>query len=52
MSAKEIEMAYLAKQNDEYKKMYEEMRSKLLLEASEVKVYNRLITPEVDIIRR
>jgi len=52
MSAKEIEMAYLAKQNDEYKKMYEEMRSKLLLEASEVKVYNRLITPEVDRIRR
>merc|ERR1712183_1165376 len=52
MSAKEIEMAYLAKQNDEYKKMYEEMRSKLLLEASEVRVYNRLITPEVDRIRR
>merc|ERR1719466_515895 len=51
MSAKEIEMAYLAKQNAEYKKMYEEMRSKLLLEASEVKVYNRLITPEVDRIR-
>merc|ERR1712168_235344 len=40
MSAKEIEMAYLAKQNAEYKKMYE------------VKVYNRLITPEVDRIRR
>merc|ERR1712126_243700 len=43
MSAKEIEMAYLAKQNAEYKKLYEE---------SEVKVYNRLITPEVDRIRR
>merc|ERR1711872_75302 len=52
MSAKEIEMAYLAKQNAEYKKMYEEMRSKLLYEESEVKVYNRLITPEVDRIRR
>jgi len=52
MSAKEIEMSYLAKQNAEYKKMYEEMRSKLLYEESEVKVYNRLITPEVDRIRR
>merc|ERR1711874_587744 len=29
-----------------------EMRSKLLYEESEVKVYNRLITPEVDRIRR
>jgi len=48
MSAKEIEMAYLAKQNAEYKKMYEEMRSKVLLEESEVKVYNRLITPEMN----
>eukprot|EP00090_Calanus_glacialis_P009850 TRINITY_DN18246_c0_g1_i1.p1 TRINITY_DN18246_c0_g1~~TRINITY_DN18246_c0_g1_i1.p1 ORF type:complete len:515 (-),score=198.53 TRINITY_DN18246_c0_g1_i1:131-1639(-) len=52
MSAKEIEMAYMAKQNAEYKKMYEEMRSKMLYEESEVKVYNRLITPEVDRIRR
>jgi len=52
MSAKEIEMAYLAKQNAEYKKMYEEMRSKMLYEASEVKVYNRLITPEMNRISR
>merc|ERR1719315_928798 len=52
MSAKDIEMSYLTKQNTEYKKMYEEMRSKLLYEESEVKVYNRLITPEVDRIRR
>ena len=44
--------SFLAKQNAEYKKMYEEMRSKLLYEESEVKVYNRLITPEVDRIRR
>merc|ERR1719315_890287 len=51
MSAKEIEMAYLVKQNAEYKKMYEEMRSKLFNEASEVKVYNRLITPEMDRIK-
>merc|ERR1712215_87146 len=48
MTTKEIEMAYLVKQNAEYKKLYEEMRSKLLHEASEVKVYNRLITPEMD----
>merc|ERR1719154_1091638 len=52
MSAKEIEMAYLAKQNAEYKKMYEEMRSKMLHESSEVKVYNRLITPEINRISR
>jgi len=52
MSAKEIEMAYLAKQNAEYKKMYEEMRSKMLHEESEVKVYNRLITPEMNRISR
>jgi len=51
MSAKEIEMAYMVKQNAEYKKMYEEMRNKLLNESSEVKVYNRLITPEVDRIQ-
>jgi len=51
MSAKEIEMEYLVKQNAEYKKMYEEMRSKLLIEASEVEVYNRLITPEADRIK-
>jgi len=51
MSAKEIEMDYLVKQNAEYKKMYEEMRSKLLYEASEVKVYNMLITPEADRIK-
>merc|ERR1712002_886241 len=48
MTTKEIEMAYLVKENAEYKKLYEEMRSKLLLEASEVKVYNRLITPEME----
>ena len=52
MSAKQIEMAYLTRQNEEYKKMYEEMRSKLMYEASEVKVYNRLIAPEVDRISR
>ena len=52
MSAKQIEMAYLARQNEEYKKMYEEIRSKLMYEASEVKVYNRLIAPEVDRISR
>merc|ERR1712002_1366075 len=48
MTTKETEMDYLAKQTAEYKKLYEEMRSKLLLEASEVKVYNRLITPEME----
>eukprot|EP00091_Calanus_sinicus_P022705 TRINITY_DN7330_c0_g1_i11.p1 TRINITY_DN7330_c0_g1~~TRINITY_DN7330_c0_g1_i11.p1 ORF type:complete len:288 (+),score=112.06 TRINITY_DN7330_c0_g1_i11:681-1544(+) len=52
MVAKESEMAYLAKQTAEYKKMCDEMRSKLLSEATEVKVYNRLITPEMNRINR
>merc|ERR1712142_1399980 len=33
---------------EKYKKKIEEMRSKLLSEATEVKVYNRLITPEMN----
>merc|ERR1712106_413770 len=48
MLAKETEMAYLAKQTAEYKKMCDDMRSKLLSEATEVKVFNRLITPEMN----
>merc|ERR1711933_391960 len=48
MLAKETEIDYLAKQTAEYKKMCDEMRSKLLSEATEVKVYNRLITPEMN----
>ena len=52
MTAKEIEMAYLAKQTAEYKNMYEEMRRKMLYEASEVQVYNKLITPEMNRINR
>merc|ERR1719187_2136798 len=48
MLAKETEMNYIAKQTAEYKKMCDEMRSKLLSEATEVKVYNRLITPEMN----
>ena len=52
MSAKEIELTYLTKQNEEYKKMYDELRSRSLHEASEVKVYNRLIAPEMDRINR
>ena len=52
MLAKETEMDYLAKQTAEYKKMCDEMRGKLLSEATEVKVYNRLITPEMNRITR
>merc|ERR1719186_1418478 len=52
MSAKEIEVTYLTKQNEEYKKMYDDLRSRSLHEASEVKVYNRLIAPEMDRINR
>ena len=50
--AKQTEMDYLAKQTAEYKKLCEEMRSKLAFEATEVKVYNRLITPEMNRITR
>ena len=52
MLAKETEMAYLAKQTAEYKKMCDDMRSKLLSEATEVKVFNRLITPEMNRMNR
>jgi len=52
MSAKETEVAYLAKQTAEYKKMCDDMRIKLQSEATEVKVYNRLITPEMNRINR
>ena len=45
MSAKDIETAHLVKLHAEYKQMYEEMRSML---RQEVKVYNRLILPEMD----
>merc|ERR1711970_689938 len=48
MLAKETEMNYMAKQTAEYKKMCDEMRGKLLSEATEVQVYNRLITPEMN----
>merc|ERR1712055_1245028 len=48
MLAKETEMNYKAKQTAEYKKMCDEMRGKLLSEATEVQVYNRLITPEMN----
>merc|ERR1712002_1135269 len=48
MLAKETEMDYLAKQTAEYKKLCEEMRNKLDFEATEVRVYNQLITPEMN----
>ena len=51
MRDKDIDMAYLAKQNAEYMEMYEK-RNKCYQEASEVKVYNRLIIPEVDRISK
>ena len=49
MTAKDIEMAHLIKLHAEYNTKYEEMRSMLLYE---VKVYNRLIIPEMDRISR
>ena len=52
MLAKETEMNYMAKQTAEYKKMCDEMRGKLLSEATEVQVYNRLITPEMNRITK
>merc|ERR1712002_492866 len=48
LMAKETEMDYLAKQTAEYKKLCEEMRNKLDFEATEVRVYNQLITPEMN----
>ena len=50
--SKETRISYLTKQNQEYKKMYDELWSKYSSDEQEVKVYNRLITPEVDRISR
>ena len=50
--SKETRIKYLARQNEEYKKMYDELWSKYSSDEQEVKVYNRLITPEVDRISR
>eukprot|EP00092_Neocalanus_flemingeri_P029464 GFUD01031994.1.p1 GENE.GFUD01031994.1~~GFUD01031994.1.p1 ORF type:complete len:628 (+),score=140.69 GFUD01031994.1:146-2029(+) len=47
MASKEIEMTHLAKQNEEYKTRYEEMRGRQMCEDSEVRLYNKLIVPEV-----
>ena len=52
MSIKDIEMVYLSKQNADSMKMYEEMRSKLLDLANDVRVYNNLILPEVAKLRK
>jgi len=48
MSTKNIKMAHLARLHAEYKKSYEELRHRHLYDQSEVKVYNRLITPEYE----
>jgi len=52
MSTKNIKMAHLARLHAEYKKSYEELRHRHLYDQSEVKVYNRLITPEYERLRR
>merc|ERR1711915_164577 len=52
MSTKNIKMAHLARLHAEYKKSYEELRYRHLYDQSEVKVYNRLITPEYERLRR
>ena len=52
MSIKDIEIVYLSKQNADSMKMYEEMRSKLLDLANDVRVYNNLILPEVAKLRK
>ena len=50
--SKETRISYLSRQNEEYKRMYDELWSKYSSDEQEVKVYNRLITPEVDRISR
>jgi len=50
--SKETQIAHLMKQNEEYKKMYEDIMNKYLYDEQEVRVYNRLITPEVDRISK
>ena len=48
MKAKETEMENLEKNMEYWKIELEKLRKKLNAEASEVKVYNQLITPEVN----
>ena len=50
--SKETRISYLTRQNEEYKRMYVELWSKYSGDEQEMKVYNRLITPEVDRISR
>ena len=48
MKAKDTEMENLEKNMEYWKIELEKLRKKLNAEASEVKVYNQLITPEVN----
>ena len=48
MKAKDTEMENLEKNMENWKIELEKLRKKLNAEASEVKVYNQLITPEVN----
>jgi len=50
--SKETQITHLTRQNEEYKKMYEDIMNKYLYDEQEVRVYNRLITPEVDRISK
>merc|ERR1711915_90448 len=50
--SKETQITHLIKQNEEYKKMYEDIMNKYLYDEQEGRVYNRLITPEVDRISK
>ena len=52
MAAKDKEMKYLREKTEEYRRLYEEERKKIIAEAREVNVYNELITPEFDRILR
>jgi len=52
MAAKDKEMKYLREKTEEYRRLYEVERKKIMAEAREVNVYNELITPEFDRIQR
>ena len=51
INSKDKQIAYLTRQNEEYRKMNEEIVKKYSFDETEIRIYNSLIAPEVDRMR-
>ena len=51
INSKDKQIAYLTRQNEEFRKMNEEIVKKYSFDENEIRIYNSLITPEVDRMR-